>query len=292
MLGNRPADVPVNLSHAHKRHFQDHYESQRNVKRRLLDNLTSLSLGGNPNSAINTKTFNKTNSLFGTYSKTQLHQSFSDPNKVYIKNIDQFLRENTDQLDITGQDISIDDLRKKGLDTLYVSCGLDLNKAWEKIMDQYRSEDYENKSIDDHICKLIWDDYVSKYFSLITYYDPARLLWTKFLQWFNRNNRPMFNHPNITELDNDGDDIMADANINIENSNDHDDCIQEENELRELASREQSIRDGMSSYGSYYHHDDDFAWNSNQYSGDTNMITFGSTSTPVDDGNNDVMMED
>lgn len=296
MFGSRP-DFANGLNFgAHKRHFEDSYDSNRNVKRRLVENLTGLSLGSDYQSSFNNKNFKGKNTLFGNFSKEQLQKTFGDPNKVYIKNIDQFLRENPDQLDFIGKNINLGDIRKRGLDDLFVSCGLDLSKAWDKIVAQYKTEDYENKNIEDQIYKLIWEDYLAKYFSLIQYYDPLKVVWNRFVEWLKKNNRPMFNNPNITELDNDGDDTMIEDGVAINNEEiplEDDFPIEDLDEMNELASREQSLRDGMSSYGSYYTHDDDYSWNNstppnaNYFNAD--VIQPHSVMVNTDD---DVMMED
>ncbi|TID30673.1 hypothetical protein CANINC_000740 [Pichia inconspicua] len=300
MFGSRSSFSNGPNLHTHKRHFEDSNDFERHVKRRLVENLTGLSIGSDHQSAFDNKNFKNRNTLFGNFLPEQLQKASRDPNKVYIKNIDQFLKENPDQLDLIGKSINLGDLRKQGLDNLFVSCGLDLNKAWDKIVAQYKSEDYESKDVEDQIYKLIWEDYLAKYFSLIQYYDPLKVVWERFVEWLKKNRRPMFNNPNITELDNDGDDIMIEDDMAIDDDTNNNNNVLEDtdfvidaDEMDDLASREQSLRDGMSSYGSYYNHDDDGNWNERSCS-QTNFFNNGiiqpqSIMVNTDD---DVMMED
>ena len=290
----------------HKRHLQEPLDSQHHAKRRLVDHLGNLSIGhgGGGNGfgfpAGQNDADGARPSVFGSFTQEQLNRPMSDPNRVIIRNIDQFLRENPDQLDLIGEKVQLDDLRKAGLDKLVVSCGLDIKKAWSKIVSRYRSKqpaEEDKTDVDGLVYKLIWEEYLAKYFSLIKYYDPLKMVWQKYAAWLKKKHSPTLKSPYITELDSDGDEIMVDeddegpavatdANVDAD----------------ELSGREQSLRDGTSGYGSYYTHDDhwhDMALpryhqmdvmiedvDDGDGSGNNGSVT------NTNDNDNDVMMED
>lgn len=289
----------------HKRHLQEPLDAQHHAKRRLVDHLGNLSIGqgggGFGFSADQNSANGARPSVFGSFTQEQLKRPLSDPNRVIIRNIDQFLRENPDQLDLIGEKVQLDDLRKAGLDKLVVSCGLDIKKAWSKIVSRYRSKQpvgEHNTDVDELVYKLIWEEYLAKYFSLIKYYDPLKMVWQKYTTWLQKKRNPTLKSPYITELDSDGDDIMVDeddegpavatdANVDVD----------------ELSEREQSLRDGTSGYGSYYTRDDHWhdlalpgyhqmdAMIEDVDDGDGGSGNSGSVAT-ANDNDNDVMMED
>lgn len=279
----------------------DPFDSQHNAKRRLVDTLNGLSIGKNHGygypfldsnsspSAANAPT----SSLFGTFTQEQLNKPLSDPHKVYIKDIDQFLHENPDQLDIIGEKLKLNDLRKAGLDKLVISCGLDIRKAWGNIVNQYRTKNYENKNIDDLIYKMIWEDYIAKYFSLVKFYNPLKVVWDNYQKWLYKKNHKAYVSDAITELDDDGDEMMGGA---VDDDDDDDEFPDnddyEDDELSRLASREQSLRDGMSSYGSYYTHDEHDNFHSPSQDYNYNLNNNYHNQPMYDNDGDDVMMED
>lgn len=287
-------DNDPNAHLAHKRHLQDAYDSPQHAKRRLIDNLHTLSIGkdgkwgtGTGNFDTSSSTFaspnQRANTLFGTFTKEQLKRPLSNPNRVVISNIDKFLHENPDQLDIIGEKLQFEDLRKAGLNDLAVSCGLDIKKAWNSIISQYKDKAGQHKSIDDLVYKLIWEEYLAKYFSLIKHYNPLKVVWDNYTSWLKKRNRGLYSSPKLMEIrDNVIDDdqmMLDDFDMNTPNADDDFDIdgYDEQAELQMLAAREQSLRDGMSSYGTYYTHDE--GWGDNY--------------PPVEDvDDDDIMMED
>lgn len=272
----------------HKRHLHDTMDSQHNVKRRLVDHLNGLSIGKNHMPSFPSED-KPSSTLFGSFTKEQLNKPLVDPHKVYIRNIDQFLHENPDQLDVIGEKLNLEDLRRAGLDKLVVSCGLDIRKAWEKITAQYKSKNYENKNIDDLIYKMIWEDYLAKYFSLIRFYDPLKMVWQRYTAWLERKNHKIYKSESITELDNDCDEMMMDGTENAGISNEDPGSYNGYGNMfpgnvERIDSRQQSLTDGMSTYGSYYHHDEH--WNDNMMNG------MCSEEPMVEDVDDDIMMED
>ncbi|KGK38626.1 hypothetical protein JL09_g2220 [Pichia kudriavzevii] len=245
--------------HGHKRPFSDAQDSPHNAKRRLVENLNELTLG-----RANMR--GKTSGIFGNISKEQLKRPLTDPNKVIIQNIDQFLQENPEQLDIIGRSLQLDDLKKAGLDGLVVACGLDLKKVWTSIVDRYKNGGSSNKGVDDLIHKMIWDEYLAKYFSVIKHYDPFKVMWKSYVQWLSKKNKLNYRSHRITELDGDGDAMMMEEvnqpdeqqkeQVLVEDDLEFHDDEDVQNEMARLAYREQRLRDGMSNYGSYYTHED------------------------------------
>lgn len=232
----------------HKRHLEtyDTFDTHHHpVKRRLVDHLNGLSLGFGNNKS-------RRKPLFGTYTPEQINASMNDPNKVIIRNIDQFLHENPDQLDLIGEKLQLNDLKKAGLDKLIISSGLDLKKAWNNILSQYKSNNKENKDINDIIYKLIWEDYLAKYFSLIKYYNPLKIVWDNYEKWLKKH----YTSNQITELPHNEDLQYNQEQFQYEDSDMMMD--DDEEELNRLAEREKYLRDNMSSYGSYYQYDDNY----------------------------------
>lgn len=276
---------------SHKRHrLQDPFDNnQHAAKRRLVDHLNGLSLALNSNthSPADTDSTSKP-SLFGSFTKEQLDKPLFDPNKVIIKNIDKFLNENNDQFDdlISEKNLNLIDLRNAGLNNLIISSGMDLKKAWKNLSNisniSNLSDNPNNNNLNDLIYKLIWDEYVSKYFSLIKYYNPIYLVWNIYLQWEknkSNNTNSSSNNNQIIELDDD--EMMIDDN----NSN----IIPDHNTT--LSSREQSLHNATSSYGSYYTHDE------NDNSFPNNNTTYYShyhydPDSMIEDVDDDIMMED
>lgn len=278
----QPDKVTV-MFHSHKRHLPEPIDSQHATKRRLVDHLNGLSIGSN--NPRNTSTTTGINSVFGSFTKEQLQKPLVDPNRVVIQNIDQFLRENPDQLDLITEKVQLDDLRKTGLDKLVISCGLDLKKAWNKLISRYKAKDSNSDpNVDDLIYKLIWDEYLAKYFSLIKYYDPLKLVWQNFTTWLNKRNNHFSDH-HIEELNENENKYHYNNNITNE---DTDAMMVDDYEMDPLSSREQSLRDGMSSYGSYYTHDDH--WNDAAFHNALLQQQQAEMIEDVDD--NDIMMED
>lgn len=296
--GSHGVSFQDGISRPHKRHLHDAVDSQHNAKRRLIDHLGNLSIGkeGAFGSASTQSGNGVRPTVFGSFTDEQLNRPLTDPNRVVIRNIDQFLRENPDQLDLIGEKVKLDDLRKAGLDKLVISCGLDIKKAWNKIASRYRSKrPEESKNVDDLVYRLIWEEYLAKYFSLIKYYDPLKMVWEKYTRWLKKKQNPTVKSPYITELENDGDEIMVDedesggqeSTIPVTDANNA--------SINQLSDREQSLRDGTSGYGTYYSHDDH--WNSYtlpNYQQMDAMIEdvddYGTNSHK--DNDNDVMMVD
>lgn len=283
---------------------------QPSAKRRLIDHMNNLSIGKD-NKCFGSSSPNTTASMFGNFSQEQLNRPLNDPNTVTINNIDQFLHENPDQLDIIGEKIQLDDLCKVGLDKLVISCGLDLNKAWDKIITRYKSKNQENQKVDDLVFKLIWEEYLAKYFSLIKYYNPLKTVWNKYVKWLKNKNK-IFKSPSIVEIldedlekhsnnnTEDYDEMMDDSGDNMKNINkdiDYDDDMElsddDPEEMKRLAERENSLREGMSGYGSYYtHYDESMDLNNQNFYGAYHSNHFSSNSNSHDLDEDKMMIDD
>lgn len=209
-------------------------------RRRLVDHLNSLNIGQQ-------KHFKQhTNGIFGNIpssgASAATGSNFNEsPNKVFINNIDQFLRENPEKLDIIGSELTFD--HELVGEDIFIDKKV-LKSAWDKLVCDFNSngnvspiKDLLNKGTDiDSIVKnLIWKEYLVKYFSLIKYSNPLQLVWQSFLEW---QDERMRGKDQIHELDMDGDEEMGGDNYNFG--------------MTPVTSASSSLDDGTSNYGSYY----------------------------------------
>lgn len=224
-----------------------------------MDHLSSLNIGNPPPSTSSSPI----NPLFGNIDQSQQPESywksFEAPNNVYINNIDQFLRENTDKLEFIDNK-----LNKNG--PLSGDVFIDkkvLQSAWARVMKEVKYANSrqtgalsnDDGNVDHTIRNLILKEYLSKYFSVIKYDNPLQLVWKMYLQWEEERIRGQQKIHEISTLPHgdDEDEMMID-----------DEPIQ----------TEQQINDGMSHYGSYYgdeHPWDQYHHHQNLDDGDINM---------------------
>lgn len=234
-------------------------------KRRLADHLSSLNLGNQPPSSTSSSTINP---LFGqintdTTSTDKFNigacwNSYETPTKVFINNIDQFLRENPEKLEFIGNQM---DGKTPLKGDIFIDKGV-LKSAWDCFIAQHKSEvsplpfseqsgvSESDGNINQIVRNLIWKEFIMKYSAVIKYNDPLKLVWKQFLQWQEDKVRGKERIHEIHDVDYD-DDMMIDEQI-----------------------QNQTVNDGMSHYGSYYgeeHPWDQMQDQNIQCDGDINM---------------------
>lgn len=185
-------------------------------KRRLVDHLSELNLGRGASEASDPSVQSRpagaaragTTGLFGNVSMhtreaAPAWNSYETPTKVFISNIDQFLRENPERLDFIGSQIE-----GPLAGDLFVDKSV-LRASWEKIVRQCREGPSDEPTTDaDHLVRnLVWKEYVNKYLSLVAYCDPHLVLWKQFVEWQQARTRGL---ERIKEVEDNGDEMMVD----------------------------------------------------------------------------------
>ncbi|GMM32135.1 hypothetical protein DAMA08_048800 [Martiniozyma asiatica (nom. inval.)] len=249
----------------HKRHIPP--SEQPPTKKRIVSDLSSLHLGSNFS-----KGHGPVKTVFGTFNKQDLNStpSYEHPNKVVINNIDQFLRENPDQLDsLDTRELTIDQKA--------------LNEAWSRVMDRISSDQNrysnfnndKNYSSEEYVSKLVWEEYLNKMFGVIPYYNPLKVIWDNYCKWQEERWR---GKNQITELNQDfgtgtgtgmGMDMDMDNGMDMNFDSDMRDDAFARHEYNNGYWGEDSLNNGMSNYGGYY----DQEWNPMAYNdGDIEMM--------------------
>ncbi|GME75172.1 unnamed protein product [Ambrosiozyma monospora] len=169
---------------------------QHNVKKRLLDHLQILSLDPNAgNSSVLKPTRSRSpfeSPLFNKkiYDANKIRNNQVDPNRVVIHNIDQFLRENADGFDDyigskkvdNFEDIDVDCLVIPNIEFLDAKNNADsTNSSMQAIF--YNMFKKRMNGADSGVSETYYQEYISKYWSIVKYYNPRQLVYDTYINW-------------------------------------------------------------------------------------------------------------
>ena len=207
--------------HSHKKHLLNNSvdDYPHATKRRLIDKIADLRL-----SSGSVHRHNHLVNIFGSVGSNNRnipdYDSYnSNPDKVVIKDIDQFLRDNskgdgdTSSIESIGKpitDVENVDLEKLVIPELkenshireFISKMLVLSRGSADRDTIFRNEKEEKL--------YYYKIYLEKYTAVIPYINPQILLWDAYLRWVSGNKHNLTGH--IVELDDDGDEEMIDDN--------------------------------------------------------------------------------
>ncbi|GME80376.1 unnamed protein product [Ambrosiozyma monospora] len=230
-----------------RRHHTPPPSEQHIVKKRLLDHLQILSLNPNTENPLvegtNSNVLKSTRSkspfespLFNKkiYDANKILNNQVDANRVVIHNIDQFLKENSDGFDEymsskkvdNFEDIDVDCLVIPNIEFLDTKNNVDSsNSSLQAIF--YNMFKKRMNGADSGDSETYYQEYISKYWSLVKYYNPQQLVYDIYINWMN---------------------------VHFENDNDLDmDIDQGELEnISEFSEPENKWIKTTSNYGSYY----------------------------------------
>ncbi|ODV83114.1 hypothetical protein CANARDRAFT_177903 [[Candida] arabinofermentans NRRL YB-2248] len=177
--------------------------------------------------------------------------------KVVISNIDQFLKENPDNLD-DGVDIrNITDIRDLDMEKIVIPklellrcLGFKESDLQEEKVKESVNRIFKQKLKDSNLqvvtsitnSDVLQDLYLLKFWSLIEYYDPGLVTYSSFVKYIERlklqNDLDKDSH-RFEDLDNDGDQDMDSVNV-------------VEPKKNRRISNGQKYKNWTSHYGSYY----------------------------------------
>lgn len=208
--------------HSHKKHLLNNSvdDYPHATKRRLIDKIADLRL-----SSGSVHRHNHLVNIFGSVGSNNPnipdYDSYnSNPDKVVIKDIDQFLRDNsngdgdTNSIESIGKpitDVENVDLEKLVIPELkenshireFISKMLVLSRGSADRDTIFRNEKEERL--------YYYKIYLEKYMAVIPYINPQILLWNVYLRWVTGNKHNSTGH--IVELDGDGDEEMIDEEM-------------------------------------------------------------------------------
>ncbi|QPG75187.1 hypothetical protein FOA43_002537 [Brettanomyces nanus] len=163
------------------------------------------------------------NDVFGVQNKTPINSMetpsyegyYSDSDRIVIHDMDQFLRESSDEVDSLSNQVKdtvgekIEDFENVDLEKLVIP-DLDSNSRLReyiaKILVHKREREGETGEIEAGERNFYLNQFIKRYMALIRYYNPGLLVWRIYMRWFeeNRDNSA----GKIVELDDDGDEEM------------------------------------------------------------------------------------
>lgn len=208
---------------SHKRHLLNNNTADypHATKRRLIDRIADLKLS----SGLVYKKNHKVNifgSVEGNSTSISKYDSYNaNTDRVVIRDIDQFLRDNsngdrdlgnTEPMDHPITDVENVDLNKLVIPELtenpqireYISKMLVISRDSANGTEIFRNEQEERL--------YYYRTYVEKYMTIIPYYNPQLMLWSEYLKWITEGKR--IKSGRIVELDEDGDEEMSDDDEN------------------------------------------------------------------------------